>query len=141
MEILRMCLLNHFRHVCNCVSPISALKTMLAELTDKSNEAVAQTGFAVRVLSNYVWTLSSCSTLLQIAYRLGQGIGQPIGGLLSHPERHFSLFDTPFWRKHPFSLPGLLSGTVAMVLVVFGYCMLGEASEEFRLKKFVFSSR
>ncbi|KLO06636.1 MFS general substrate transporter [Schizopora paradoxa] len=86
---------------------VASLKTMLAELTDKSNEAVAQTGFA-------------------IAYRLGQGIGQPIGGLLSHPERHASLFDSPFWRKHPFALPGLTSATVALVLVVYGYCLLDE---------------
>ncbi|KLO06630.1 MFS general substrate transporter [Schizopora paradoxa] len=86
---------------------IAALKTMLAELTDKSNEAVAQTGFA-------------------IAYRLGQGIGQPVGGLLSHPERQFSVFDTPFWRRHPFALPGLVSGILAMVLVFVGFYLLDE---------------
>ncbi len=57
---------------------------------------------------------------------MGQGIGQPIGGLLSHPQRHLSLFDSLFWRRHPFALPGLLSGSITLVLVVFGYCLLDE---------------
>jgi len=65
---------------------------------------------------------------------MGQGIGQPIGGLLSHPERHLSLFDSPFWRRHPFALPGLLSGSITLVLVVFGYCLLDETHPSKRKK-------
>ncbi|KLO14776.1 MFS general substrate transporter [Schizopora paradoxa] len=80
----------------------SALKVMLAEVTDKSQAAVAFGGFT-------------------IAYRMGQIVGQPIGGVTSHPERQLSLFDTPFWNKYPFALPCFISAAFAIVAVFLGY--------------------
>ncbi|KLO06628.1 MFS general substrate transporter [Schizopora paradoxa] len=85
----------------------ATMKVMLAELTDKSNQATAFTG-------------------LSISYRIGQSIGQPIGGLLAHPERRSKLFDTPFWREYPFSLPCFVSAGAAGIFVVFGYFTLDE---------------
>lgn len=85
----------------------ATMKVMLAELTDKSNQATAFTG-------------------LSISYRIGQSVGQPIGGLLAHPERRSEMFDTPFWREYPFSLPCFVAAGAAGLFVIVGFFTLEE---------------
>ncbi len=45
---------------------------------------------------------------------------------MSHPERNFSVFDTPFWNKYPFALPCFISAAFAVVAVAFGYLSINE---------------
>jgi len=91
----------------------ATMKVMLAELTDKSNQATAFTG-------------------LSVSYRIGQSIGQPIGGLLAHPERRSEFFDTPFWREYPFSLPCFVAAGTAGIIVIVGYFSLEETLPSMR---------
>jgi len=87
----------------------SAIKVMLAEITDKSEQGTALSGFS-------------------IAYRMGQIVGQPIGGLLSHPERNIPFFDTPFWNKYPFALPCFISAGFAVFALIFGALVIEETA-------------
>lgn len=72
---------------------------------------------------------------MQIAFRIGQIIGQPLGGLLSHPARNFKAFgfDTPFWRTYPFSFPCFVAATGAVAAAVRAFFTLQEASSIFRV--------
>ncbi|KAH8111331.1 MFS general substrate transporter [Phellopilus nigrolimitatus] len=89
---------------------MSALKVMMAEIyTEKAHRA-------------------SAFSIYQIAFRIGQITGQPLGGLLSHPARNIPIFDTPFWRKYPFSLPCLIASAIAISSAVWAYFTLEEAS-------------
>ncbi|KAF8330847.1 major facilitator superfamily domain-containing protein [Cantharellus anzutake] len=91
----------------------TAIKTMLGELTDRTNQNAA-------------------FSALSISYRMGQIIGLPLGGSLAHPERHFpSIFEGPgvwgnFWRSYPFVLPCLVGAAFAFVSVVLGTLRLKE---------------
>ncbi|KAF8507371.1 MFS general substrate transporter [Hysterangium stoloniferum] len=82
-------------------------KTMVAEQTDITNQARA-----------FQW--------LSISYRVGQIVGLPLGGLLAHPERHFSLFQSKFWFDYPFALPCFLASAFAICAVAAGYLTLEE---------------
>ena len=64
--------------------------------------------------------------LLQIAYRMGQIVGQPLGGLLSHPERNIPYFDTPFWNEYPFALPCFVSAGFAIFTLIYGALVIEE---------------
>lgn len=55
-------------------------------------------------------------------------MGQPLGGLLAHPERHWSIFRTPFWLRYPFALPCFGAAIVAFVMSAIGYFVLHEVS-------------
>lgn len=57
---------------------------------------------------------------------MGQIVGQPIGGLLSHPERNIPFFDTPFWNKYPFALPCFISAGFAVFALIFGALVIEE---------------
>lgn len=97
---------------------------MLGEMTDKANESKAFSVFAVRSLPITLFFKFELPS--QISYRIGEIIGQPLGGLLSHPERHFSFFDTEFWRQNPFALPCLIASAFAVASVIMGYFNLNE---------------
>lgn len=66
--------------------------------------------------------------VIKIAFRLGQIVGQPLGGLLSHPARNMRLFDTPFWREYPFLLPCLIASFIGMLSIVLAWFRLEEVS-------------
>lgn len=84
---------------------------MIGELTDRSNQNMAFAG-------------------LTLSYRLGQIIGLPLGGFLSHPERHAPvLFGGPFWRAYPFVLPCLVGAAFASISVLLGCVYLEEVSQ------------
>ncbi|EJD05642.1 MFS general substrate transporter [Fomitiporia mediterranea MF3/22] len=86
----------------------SALKVMMAEIyTNKSHRATAFSTF-------------------QIAFRTGQIVGQPLGGLLSHPSRTMPVFDRSFWRNYPFSLPCFIAAAIAGLSVIWAYFALDE---------------
>ena len=58
---------------------------------------------------------------------MGQIIGQPLGGLLAHPEQRFpTLFDVPFWNTYPFALPCFIAATFALVTVFVGCFTIDE---------------
>ncbi|TDL22143.1 MFS general substrate transporter [Rickenella mellea] len=94
----------------------SATKIMLAEMTDKTNQGRAFSG-------------------LSVSYRLGQLIGQPLGGYLSHPERRWSWFQSPFWYDYPYSLPCFVAGAFAITAVIFGYFFIQETLASKRSKR------
>lgn len=54
----------------------------------------------------------------QVSYKAGQIVGQPLGGLLSHPARTMPYFDTPFWREYPFALPCFVAAVFALIFTV-----------------------
>ncbi|KAI5122775.1 hypothetical protein M0805_000119 [Coniferiporia weirii] len=94
----------------------ATLKIMLVETVDKSHQGLAFSG-------------------LLIAYRMGQIVGQPMGGLLAHPEKNFSLFDTPFWHEYPFALPCFVASAYAGLAVTFTYFMVKESSSVTKRRK------
>jgi MFS family permease len=72
-------------------------------------------------------TESQIFTMIGVAYRTGQILGQPSGGSLSHPERHFpALFDHPFWRAYPYALPCFVGAAYALVCAILGQIILKE---------------
>jgi MFS family permease len=99
----------------------SAQKTMLAELTDKLNQDFAFSG-------------------LGISYRMGQIIGQPIGGFLSHPARNWEFFRTRFWIDNPFSLPCFAAAAFTLVSVTLAYFFLDETLPAKRRRKLISKS-
>ncbi|KIJ40985.1 hypothetical protein M422DRAFT_780621 [Sphaerobolus stellatus SS14] len=90
-------------------------RIIVAELTDKSNQA--------RALQ---WHL--------LAHKFGQIIGLPLGGLLAHPERHFSMFRNEFWNNYPFALPCFVTGGFVIFSVILGYIYLPETAPRRRLR-------
>ncbi|KIM24917.1 hypothetical protein M408DRAFT_26701 [Serendipita vermifera MAFF 305830] len=90
------------------------IRMMAAEMSSKADEA-------------------HIFTLIGIAYRTGQVLGQPVGGALAHSERRFpKLFDTEFWRKYPYALPCFVGAAYALVCAFVGQLVL---KETFRRKK------
>ncbi|KAF8530544.1 MFS general substrate transporter [Hysterangium stoloniferum] len=85
----------------------SCAKIMVAEQTDKTNQNGA-----------FQW--------LTIAYRIGQVVGLPLGGILAHPERHFPLFRSKFWFDYPFALPCFVASAFAICTVAVGCLTLEE---------------
>ncbi|KIJ40955.1 hypothetical protein M422DRAFT_230020 [Sphaerobolus stellatus SS14] len=86
-------------------------KVMTAELTDKTNQARAFQG-------------------TMVAYRIGQVVGLPLGGLLAHPERNIPIFRTPFWYEYPFALPCFVAAGFTALSVALGYFFLGETLQK-----------
>ncbi|KIM24918.1 hypothetical protein M408DRAFT_26703 [Serendipita vermifera MAFF 305830] len=86
----------------------TCIRVMVAEMSSKSEES-------------YIFTL------LGVAYRTGQVLGQPIGGALAHPERRFpELFGSAFWRKYPYALPCFVGAAYALVCAFIGQLVLKE---------------
>ncbi|KAI5122776.1 hypothetical protein M0805_000120 [Coniferiporia weirii] len=90
-----------------CGASWSTMKVMLGELTDRESQGQA---FAI----------------FGVAYRIGQILGQPVGGLLSHPERNFPYFSGSFWLAYPYALPCLFSAFFALLAVFAGCFTLTE---------------
>jgi hypothetical protein len=65
-------------------------------------------------------------TLLTAAWGLGMIIGPMLGGMLSFPAKSFPLFDTPFFRRFPFSLPCFVVSGICAVVAVASYFVLPE---------------
>ncbi|GJJ10066.1 hypothetical protein Clacol_004292 [Clathrus columnatus] len=82
-------------------------KTLTAEYTDSTNQAKA-------------------FQFLTIAYRSGQILGLPLGGLLAHPNRNYSLFQSTFWIENPFALPCFIAAGASTISVTLGYFILDE---------------
>lgn len=57
---------------------------------------------------------------------MGQIVGQPLGGLLSHPERTIPFFNTPFWNEYPFALPCFISAGFAVCALIIGALNIDE---------------
>ena len=58
---------------------------------------------------------------------MGQVVGQPIGGFLAHPERHWpKVFAGTFWAKYPFSLPCFVGAGFALSAVAYAAIVLEE---------------
>jgi hypothetical protein len=53
-------------------------------------------------------------------------IGPMLGGLLSEPAEAYTGFDTPFFRRFPFSLPCFLVGLIAALATALNYAYLPE---------------
>ncbi|KDQ13841.1 hypothetical protein BOTBODRAFT_33279 [Botryobasidium botryosum FD-172 SS1] len=85
----------------------SVSKIMMAEISDKSNE-------------------SALFTVYQLAYRTGQIVGLPMGGLLTHPARHYALFKAEFWIAYPFALPCIVAAVVALISALLCFITLPE---------------
>jgi MFS family permease len=84
----------------------------------------------IRVMASEMSTKETESyifTMIGVVYRTGQILGQPVGGSLSHPERHFpALFDHPFWRAYPYALPCFVGAAYALVCAILGQIILRE---------------
>ena len=65
-------------------------------------------------------------TSLTAAWGLGMIIGPMLGGLLSQPAEAYIGFDTPFFRRYPFSLPCLLVGLITALAAALNYAYLPE---------------
>lgn len=86
----------------------AAVKVMLGELTDKSNQHIA-------------------FSYLMIAHRVGQIVGLPIGGFLAHPDRSWpNRFGGEFWRTYPFALPCFVGAGFAFFAVLCGSVFVRE---------------
>jgi MFS family permease len=71
--------------------------------------------------------LGSAYNYMQIFYRMGQIVGQPLGGFLAHPERHFPfLRGIAFFEKYPFELPCIVAAVLCMMAVVIAIFRLPE---------------
>eukprot|EP00730_Choanoeca_flexa_P018049 TRINITY_DN8752_c0_g1_i1.p1 TRINITY_DN8752_c0_g1~~TRINITY_DN8752_c0_g1_i1.p1 ORF type:complete len:516 (+),score=85.86 TRINITY_DN8752_c0_g1_i1:127-1674(+) len=65
-------------------------------------------------------------TMLTAAWGVGMIIGPMLGGLLSHPEEHYPSLDTPFIRRHPFSIPCILVAAITALSAALNYAYLPE---------------
>lgn len=95
----------------------TCIRVMAAEMSSKADE-------------------SHIFTLIGVAYRTGQVLGQPVGGALAHPERRFpELFDTEFWRKYPYALPCFVGAAYALVCAFVGQLVLKETLRRKKARK------
>jgi MFS family permease len=86
----------------------TAVRVMASELADKDSETYI-----------FNWIV--------MAYRIGQIIGQPVGGILAHPEVGFpKLFGGEFWRAYPYALPCFVGAGYAFVVAILGSIVLRE---------------
>ncbi|KAG8734023.1 hypothetical protein FRC10_011997 [Ceratobasidium sp. 414] len=87
---------------------IGVSKSMLAELTDETNQA-------------------QCFAFLPIIWSAGSTLGPFIGGTLSHPAALLpSVFGTPFWREYPYFLPCLVAAIFTACVLVYSAFSLEE---------------
>jgi MFS family permease len=74
-------------------------------------------------------------SMLTIAYRIGQVIGQLVGGTLAHPEAKFpAIFKTPFWTEYPYALPCFIGATYSLLCAMMGQLILKETLQHKRPK-------
>ncbi|KAF9056710.1 major facilitator superfamily domain-containing protein [Rhodocollybia butyracea] len=88
----------------------SVVQSMVGDLSDASNQA---TVFPIYAL----------------AWPIGSITGPIIGGMLSNPaDTYGSFFQNSIFSRHPYFLPGLVSGVLALLCVLFAYFYLEEVS-------------
>ncbi|KAL0566304.1 hypothetical protein V5O48_015709, partial [Marasmius crinis-equi] len=90
----------------------SVVQSIVGDISDASNQATA-------------------FPILGLGWPIGSIIGPLIGGILSNPAerygKHTSFFkDSPFFTKHPYFLPGFVSGFLALLCIVIGYFYMEE---------------
>ncbi|KXN69644.1 MFS general substrate transporter [Conidiobolus coronatus NRRL 28638] len=87
---------------------IGVIKTMVGELTDKTNRARA-------------------FSYLPMMMGLGNALGPVIGGFLVSPAKKLPyFFDTPFWNTYPYFLPCLFAGSINIFTGILSFCCLEE---------------
>ncbi|KAF5389761.1 hypothetical protein D9757_005971 [Collybiopsis confluens] len=91
----------------------SVIHTVLGEITDATNQAAA-------------------FPLYGITGPVGGIIGPLLGGSLSNPAHKHPLFDTPFFNRYPYFLPGIIAGALSIMGVVLAYFCLKESLPEKR---------
>jgi MFS family permease len=95
----------------------AAMRVMASEMVDKDSEAKI-----------FAWIMMS--------YRTGQILGQPVGGVLAHPERMFpKLFGGAFWRAHPYALPCFVGAAYAAFFALVGALVLRETLPALRRRE------
>ncbi|CAE6499729.1 unnamed protein product [Rhizoctonia solani] len=83
-------------------------KSMVVELTDETNQAQAFAFFPI------VWST-------------GSTLGPFLGGTLSHPAKFLpKVFDTPFWKEHPYFLPCAIAACYSSCVFIAGGLFLKE---------------
>jgi hypothetical protein len=98
---------------------------MAGEISDKDSQSRVYTLIAVGHPRR--GHPASSKPTMQVSYRIGQTVGQPIGGLLAHPERRWpELFAGGFWAEYPFSLPCFVGAGFALCAVAFAAIELEE---------------
>jgi sugar phosphate permease len=95
-------------------------KSMLAEITDKTNQARA-------------------FSLFGLTWSVGGIVGPLIGGLLSNPaDQYPSVFgNVEFLKKFPYLLPNLAVASLGVTGLIIGYCTLNETKPSIVSRKFV----
>ncbi|KAJ3902649.1 major facilitator superfamily domain-containing protein [Lentinula edodes] len=89
---------------------VSVVQSVVGEITDASNQAAA---FPIYGL---VWPIGGIT-------------GPFIGGVLSNPaEKYGSIFQNSVFSRHPYFLPCLVAGIIALSGVLIGYIYLEEVS-------------
>ncbi|CAG8720079.1 4851_t:CDS:2, partial [Acaulospora colombiana] len=93
----------------------TAVRVMATELSDRDSETY---------IVNWI----------SMAYRIGQIIGQPVGGVLAHPEKTFpKLFGGAFWRAYPYALPCFVGAGYAFLIAVLAALILRETLPSHRV--------
>jgi len=97
---------------------------MAGEMSDEDSQSNIYT---LLMVSQPIEQPPSAKSSEQVAYRMGQIVGQPISGFLAHPERHWPrLFAGKFWAKYPFSLPCFVGAGFALCAVAYAAIVLKE---------------
>jgi MFS family permease len=109
-------------------------RTVIVSITHSSSSVILQSTFyrISRVMAAEMTTksqLGSAYAYLQIAYRVGQISGQPMGGSLSHPERIWpTLAKLKFWNTYPFALPCMVAAILTWGVIAISIFTLPETS-------------
>jgi MFS family permease len=75
-------------------------------------------------------------SMLAVAYRIGEVVGQSVGGTLAHPEANFpAIFGTRFWTEYPYALPCFVGATYSLLCATMGQLILKETLQHKRIKK------
>lgn len=76
-------------------------------------------------------------SIMPMVWQVGSILGPSFGGALVHPNEHFpGLFhNNAFFRRHPFSLPGLVAGLFFLVGIFSGFLFLRETLEAKKHRK------
>jgi MFS family permease len=85
---------------------------------------------AIRVMANELASKESEAhifSMREIASRIGQALGQLVGGTLAHPETKLPvMFNTPFWTEYPYALPCFMGAIYSLICAMMGQLILKE---------------
>jgi len=91
---------------------VSVVQSVVGEITDASNQAAA-------------------FPIYGLAWPIGGILGPFIGGVLSNPaEKYGSFFQNTIFHRHPYFLPCLVAGSIALTSVIFAYFFLEETLQK-----------